>query len=187
MVTEMLQQTLRNRVDSSAEIDDAGVHSANSSPTDTEHNAARGFVRGLIGGLIATVLMTLYRFPVFRAVPPTADFWGKYVRSGDAEAYPGIGLLLHFLYGAVGGGLFGVLLSQLGGLADSERGLRVIGLSLVYGLVLSVFGTRVIFPYLLDEEIEPAETVLFHIGHVVYGLTLGTWLSFSERAGEIYE
>jgi len=39
----------------------------------------RGLIRGVVGGLIATVLMTLYRFPVFRALPPTADFWAKYV------------------------------------------------------------------------------------------------------------
>ncbi|ACM56732.1 hypothetical protein [Halorubrum lacusprofundi] len=147
----------------------------------------RGLIRGVVGGLIATVLMTLYRFPVFRALPPTADFWAKYVGSGDAEAYPGIGLLLHFLYGGVAGGLFGVGISLLDFRNERERRLGVIGLSLVYSLALSAFGTRVLFRYLLDEELESDETVIFHVGHVIYGLTLGTWIGFRERKGEVYE
>jgi len=63
----------------------------------------------------------------------------------------------------------------------------VIGLSLVYSLALSAFGTRVLFRYLLDEELESDETVIFHVGHVIYGLTLGTWIGFRERKGEVYE
>lgn len=177
MQRDQSPQTPRNRVDSE------GV----SGRTDPQRDATRGLLRGIVGGIIATALMTLYRFPVFRAVPPTSDFWGTYVRSGDAEAYPVIGLFLHFLYGAVGGGVFGVVRSQLDRPTKSERGLSVIGLSLLYGLALSVFGTRVIFPHLLDEEIEPAEAVIFHLGHAIYGVTLGTWLSFSEGVGEIYE
>jgi len=29
--------------------------------------------------------------------------------------------------------------------------------------------------------------VIFHVGHVIYGLTLGTWIGFRERKGEVYE
>lgn len=147
----------------------------------------RGLVRGTVGGLIATVLMTLYRFPVFRALPPTADFWAKHVGGDDTEAYPGTGLFLHFLYGGVAGGLFGAAINAAGLRNEREHGLVVIGLSLAYGLALSLFGTRVVFRYLLKEDLEPSETVMFHIGHVIYGLTLGTWLSVDERFGEVYE
>jgi hypothetical protein len=147
----------------------------------------RGLIRGIVGGLIATILTTLYRFPVFRALPPTSDFWAKYVGSGDAEAYPTIGLLLRFLYGGTAGGLFGAGISLLNFRNERERRLGVLGLSLVYGLALSVFGTRFLFPYLLDEELEPGESVIFHAGHVIYGLTLGTWISSKERKGEVYE
>ncbi len=131
--------------------------------------------------------MTLYRFPVFRALPPTADFWAKYVGGGDPEAYPGTGLLLHFLYGGAAGGLFGAGVSLLEFRSERHRHLATIGLSLVYGLALSVLGTRFIFRYLLDEELEPAEALTFHVGHAVFGLTLGTWMNSKERSGEVYE
>ncbi|MDZ5810905.1 hypothetical protein U4E84_06055 [Halorubrum sp. AD140] len=147
----------------------------------------RGLLRGVVGGLLATALMTLYRFPVFRALPPTADFWAKYVGGGDAEAHPATGLLLHFLYGATAGGLFGVGISLVDFRSERERRLGVIGLSTAYGLALSAFGTRFLFPFLLDEELEPDEAVIFHVGHVVYGLTLGTWIGFRDRKGEVYE
>lgn len=147
----------------------------------------RGLIRGVVGGLIATILMTLYRFPVFRALPPTSEFWAKYIGSDDAEAYPAKGLILHFLYGGAAGGVFGVGISLLEFQSERERHLGVIGLSLVYGLVLSVFGTRFVFQYLLDEDAEPNEAVIFHVGHIVYGLTLGTWVGFSEQKGEVYE
>lgn len=162
--------------------------SAQSDPTvSSGRRVLRGLLQGVVGGLIATALMTLYRFPVFRALPPTADFWAKYVGNGDTEAYPGTGLILHFLYGAAAGGLFGVVISLLDFRSERQRSLGAIGLSLVYGLVLSVFGTRVIFQRLLDEELEPDEAVVFHVGHAIYGLTLGTWISSKERSGEVYE
>lgn len=131
--------------------------------------------------------MTLYRFPVFRALPPTADFWAKYVGGGDPETYLGTGLVLHVMYGGVAGGLFGVVTNRLGIGGEESHGLGGIGLSLAYGLALSAFGTRFVFRYLLDEDLEPNEAVIFHVGHVIYGLTLGTWLSFDERIGEAYE
>lgn len=149
--------------------------------------ALRGLVTGVVGGLIATALMTMYRFPVFRALPPTAEFWAKYVGSGDAEAYFGVGLLLHFLYGGAAGGLFGVGISRIDFRSARQHDLGAIGLALVYGVGLSVFGTRVIFRHLLEEDLEPDEAVVFHVGHVIYGLALGTWLSSRQRSGEVYE
>ncbi|MWV65446.1 hypothetical protein GRS48_11550 [Halorubrum sp. JWXQ-INN 858] len=149
--------------------------------------ALRGLYRGVVGGLIATAMMTLYRFPVFRALPPTADFWAKYVGGGDPEAYPGIGLILHVVYGGAAGGLFGVGISLVDFRSERQRDLGAIGLSLAYGLALSVFGTRVVFQHLLDEELEPAEALVFHVGHAIYGLTLGTWMTSRERSGDVYE
>lgn len=131
--------------------------------------------------------MTFYRFPVFRALPPTADFWAKYIGDGDPESYPGTGLVLHFLYGGAAGGLFGAVISALELQSNREGSLGVIELSLAYGLALSGFGTRFVFRHLLDEELEPDESVIFHLGHVIFGLTLGTWLGFSDRPGEVYE
>lgn len=163
--------------------------------TDTQRDATtsigrrvlRGAVRGVFGGLIATVLMTLYRYPVFRALPPTAEFWAKYVGDGDPESYFGTGLLLHFLYGGAAGGLFGAGVRLLDFRNERVRRLATIGLALVYGLGLSVFGTRVLFRYLLDEDLESDEAAIFHVGHAVFGLTLGTWMTSGERSGEVYE
>ncbi|GAB7011685.1 hypothetical protein [Halorubrum trueperi] len=70
---------------------------------------------------------------------------------------------------------------------EREGSLGVIGLSPAYGLSLSDFGTRFVFRNLLDEEVEPDEAVIFHVGHTIYGLTLETWMSFSDRPGEVYE
>lgn len=147
----------------------------------------RGMIQGIVGGLVATVLMTLYRFPLFRALPPTAEFWAMYIAGGEPEEYPGAGLVLHFLYGSAAGGLFGIGFSLLDFRSERSRRLGAIGLTFGYGLLLSVFGTRVVFRRLLDEELEPDEAAVFHVGHVIYGLTLGTWLSSRERSGDVYE
>lgn len=144
-------------------------------------------VRGVVGGLLGTTVMTLYRIPVFRALPPTAEFWAEYVGPGDAEQYWTQGLALHVLYGGAAGGVFGLLFSRLEFETEGERRLGGIGCGLGYGVALSAFGTRVVFPVLLDEELDPEERLVFHVGHVLYGLTLGTWLPAGERLGDVYE
>ena len=69
--------------------------------------------RGCTGGFIATVVMTVYRIPVFRALPPTAEFWARYIGGGDAEEYIVPGLFLHFVYGTAAGGTYGFIVSFL--------------------------------------------------------------------------
>jgi len=147
----------------------------------------RTALRGFTGGLVATVVMTVYRLPVFRALPPTAEFWATYLGRGDAEQYPVQGLVLHFLYGGVAGGVFGTVLDRIDVDAEWDRRIGATVLAFGYGVVLSVFGTRVLFPLLLDEEMNPDEAFVFHVGHLVYGLTLGTWLSSREQAGDVYD
>lgn len=132
--------------------------------------------RGLQGGLVATAVMTAFRLPLMRLLPPTAAFWAKYVRGGDPEDYPVAGLLLHLLYGASGGAVFGALFAAL----DSERVIeaeqRGLAWGSVYGMVLSAFGSRVVLWELLDVRLEADELTLFHAGHLVYGLALGAWV-----------
>jgi len=155
--------------------------------TPTVVGVLHAAARGVLGGLVATVLMTLYRFPLFRALPPTAEFWAMYVAGGEPEQYPAKGLLLHLLYGGVGGGIFGLGFSLVDVRTERNRRFSAVALSVAYSIALSVFGTRVIFRRLLDEELEADERLVFHVGHVIYGLTLGTWLSSRERSGEVYE
>jgi hypothetical protein len=147
----------------------------------------RALRRGLSGGLIATFVMTIYRLPIFRALPPTAEFWATYVGDGDADRHLAVGLVLHFLYGGVAGALFGPAFAYLRprtGLADERVGLLA---GIAYGLALSVFGIRVVFERLFGESLEPDEALVFHVGHLIYGLTLGTWISTREAFGEVYE
>ena len=147
----------------------------------------RALVGGCTGGLLGTVVMTLYRLPVFRALPPTAEFWAQYGGGGDAENYTLVGLLLHLLYGVTAGALFGpvyaALVRRFPGRPDAIGMVGGVG----YGAVLSVFGERVMLERLLGRELEGEQALVFHAGHLIYGLTLGTWLGTRERAGEVYE
>ncbi|PSQ00809.1 hypothetical protein BRC94_05130 [Halobacteriales archaeon QS_5_70_17] len=135
----------------------------------------RGALRGALGGIVGTVAMTLYRAPVARSLPPTAEFWAQYVGEGEPEDYPGPALALHLLYGAAGGVVFGALFDRL----DADRSLIREALGAVcgawYGLSLSAFGQPVILRGLLGQRLDASESFLFHAGHVVYGLVLGHW------------
>lgn len=131
---------------------------------------------GILGGLIATVAMTVFRMPISDSLPPTANFWAKYVGGGEPEDHPVAGLILHLVYGAGGGALFGLLapIPSIG--AEHSQEVRGVVAGLVYGGVLSVFGERAILVGLLGMDPQPDERLIFHLGHVIYGLTLGAWV-----------
>lgn len=130
--------------------------------------------------------MTVYRTPVFKALPPTAEFWARFVSGEDVEEHFGPGLVLHLLYGVVGGAVFGLLTSfvDVRDPTDRER-LSVFG-GLAYGLALSAFGARVVFVYLLGRELPSDGALVFHVGHAIYGVTLGTVLAADEPPGDVY-
>lgn len=142
--------------------------------------AASGRLRrvglAILGGLVATVAMTVFRMPISNSLPPTANFWAKFVADGDPEDHTFAGLVLHLVYGAGGGAVFGLLAPIP--LVGSEHSQEVRGVvsGLVYGVVLSVFGERAILEGLLDMDPDPDERFVFHVGHVIYGLTLGAWV-----------
>ncbi|MBX0286380.1 hypothetical protein [Haloarcula salinisoli] len=146
----------------------------------------RSLARGSVGGLVATVVMTVYRIPVFKALPPTAEFWARFVGGGDVEEYFVPGLLLHLLYGVIGGAVYGILASftDVDDPVARER-LSVLG-GLAYGLGLSAFGSRVVFVRLLGRELQSEDALVFHVGHAIYGVTLGTFVATSESAGDVY-
>lgn len=130
---------------------------------------------GAFGGLVATVSMTVFRMPTSKSLPPTARFWAKFVGGGEPEEYPVVALLLHLVYGIVGGIFFALLAPGSG---DSEAVAESKGaiLGTVYGVALSIFGMRVILERVLGTDPDTDERLIFHISHVVYGLTLGTWV-----------
>ena len=144
-------------------------------------------LRGATGGLVATVVMTIFRIPVFRALPPTSEFWAQYVGGGPAEEYTVQGYVLHLFYGTVGGTVLGVLFPHVDRRSPMRTQVTALLSGVVYGFCLSVFGVRVIFRHLLDRELDEEDVLVFHVAHVVYGLTLGMWLGRRARRGEVYE
>ncbi|MFC7157361.1 hypothetical protein ACFQPA_18185 [Halomarina halobia] len=142
-----------------------------------ERRRSRGFVTGLVAGGIAAVVMSCFRTPISQSPPPTAWFWAKYVGDGDPHEHVAPGLILHLLYGVAGGGAFGAIVAARESDSDSESESERRGtlLGLVYGLLLSGFGVSVVLKRVLGLDLEPDERFVFHVSHVVYGLTLGTW------------
>lgn len=141
----------------------------------------RSVRRGAVGGLIATLVMTIYRLPVFQALPPTAEFWAKYAGDGNPEHYPVPAALLHLLYGTTAGALFGALFSRIRSDAPVRRQVLAVLAGIGYGILLSVVGDRVLLDRLLGMDIDPDRELVFYVGHVVYGLTLGTWFATDEH------
>ena len=128
---------------------------------------------GLVGGLFATLVMTVFRAPIARSLPPTAEALGQYL-DGDPEDYRVASLLLHALYGTVGGLFFAPLFSLVVGETDEPE---TVGLFVgaAYGLVLSILGERALLSRLLGRNLDTDESAVFHAGHLVYGLALGVW------------
>ena len=157
----------------------------NTAPVD--RSVARAALRGAKGGLIATVVMTIYRLPIFRSLPPTAEFWAQYVGGGEPEDYPAQALALHLLYGAGGGAAFGPLFARLARQFPERRGRIGVVAGALYGVALSAFGSRIILDRLLGLDVDSEEALVFHVGHLVYGLTLGTWLGSRRPLGEVYD
>jgi len=151
---------------------------------------------GAEGGFVATLVMTAYRLPVSRSLPPTATLWSRFVAGGRPEDHPVPAVALHLLYGTVAGAVFGLLAPLRGREPSTEPGesvaeasdetarLEAVGLlvGVGYALALSAFGERALLDRLLDVELDADESLVFHAGHVVYGLSLGTWVG--SRTGD---
>jgi len=143
----------------------------------------RTLLAGVAGGVHATAVMTLYRLPIADSLPPTADFWATFVGEGRAEDYPTVGLALHVLYGAVAGLAFAPLFAAVARGSTAQRERRGVILGTAYGVVLSGLGRIVLLAGLLDQDLESDERWIFLVSHLVYGLTLGSWLGSSWSEG----
>jgi len=139
-------------------------------------NVVYSAVRGLQAGFVATLIMTAFRLPIMRSLPPSANAWATYVSGGDPGDHPVVGLLLHVLYGTSAGAVFGGLFGLLSAERAIEPEQRGIVWGSVYGMALSAFGSQIMLEELLDVRLEADELTLFHAGHLVYGLALGAWV-----------
>jgi len=164
--------------------------SAADSPASTsgaagERGVLQSVLDGAVGGTLATAVMTAYRMPVASSLPPTARFWATYVAGGDPEDHPVPALVLHLAYGATAGTAFGALFRSLGGRTDDagDREVGGVALGALYALALSVVGERVVLGRLLSTDLDATESLVFHVGHLVYGLSLGSWVA----SGSTYE
>jgi hypothetical protein len=63
----------------------------------------------------------------------------------------------------------------------SPRGeIKITLYGLLYGIALSAFGEWIVLNRILD--VEPDDRFAFHVGHVLYGITLGAWVGTRTRA-----
>lgn len=133
---------------------------------------------GLVGGLVATVVMTLFMTRLGDdSPPPTAALWAKFVGDEGPEAYMKQGMALHVLYGVGAGVAFAVLLTV--GLNVAVPGAMVgLGTGLAYGLVLTVVGAAVWMKGVLGMDPDGGTVATFALFHVVYGLVLGTMVTY---------
>ena len=142
----------------------------------SEEHVAYAVLRGLQAGFVATLIMTAFRLPIMRSLPPSANFWAQYVRGGEPEEYPLAGLGLHVLYGTINGAVFGGLFALLKSERAIEPEQRGLVWGSVYGMGLSAFGSQIMLDEILGVRLEADELALFHAGHLVYGLALGAWV-----------
>lgn len=150
-----------------------------SSGEQRDGDLLRRAANGAVGGVLATAVMTAYRMPVASSLPPTAKFWTQYVAGGEQSDHPIPALVLHLGYGAAAGAAFGVLFRPFGRRSDRDEVREAGGVALgtLYALALSVFGERAILGRLLSTDLDSTESLIFHVGHLVFGLSLGSWVA----------
>lgn len=129
---------------------------------------------GALGGFVATLVLSAFRVPTAKALPPTADFAAN-VLGGSPSDHPVAAFALHLSYGVAAGVVYANgWVRRPAEIEDTETaGLLLGGL---YGAGLSVFGERVIIPLAVGLDLEPDDRTVFHVSHVIYGLTLGAWV-----------
>lgn len=129
---------------------------------------------GLLGGLVATVVMTMAMMLLGDGgPPPTAALVAKFA-GGSAEDRKMPGMLLHLLYGVVAGGVFAVGVPLLGPSLDSLVSATALGV--LYGLVLMVVGMVFWMRLVIGLDPDGATMRMFGVVHVIYGAVLGAFL-----------
>jgi hypothetical protein len=127
---------------------------------------------GLVGGLLATIVMTMFMMALGDdSPPPTAQLWAKYVGDGPAEEYMMPGMALHMMYGIGAGVAFVLVVPALG--FGLETLLTAVAFGAAYGIVLTVVGMVLWMRVVLAMEPDPKVIGMFTVFHLVYGVVLG--------------
>lgn len=138
---------------------------------------------GAVGGLAATVIMTIIMRGLQRAMAaskplPTAAFWAQYIGAGEPEDYRFQGLVLHLLYGTIAGIVFVAITSPLYlGLVTFDTLTMGVAWSIIYGIVLFVVGAVFWMMIVLDIRPDRQTASGFLFNHLVYGIALGVWVA----------
>ncbi|MFC4408785.1 hypothetical protein [Haloarchaeobius iranensis] len=129
---------------------------------------------GLAGGLVATILMTVFMLTLGDdSPPPTAALWAKFVGSAGPEAYVPQGMVLHLLYGVGAGAAFALALPLVVGEVSLAT---AVALALAYAVGLTIVGAVVWMKGVLGVDPDRATAMQFGFFHLVYGLVLGGFL-----------
>lgn len=132
-------------------------------------------LNGLAGGLVATIVMTVFMMALGDdSPPPTALFWSKYVGDGEPDQYMMQGMVLHMLYGIIAGLVFVIAVPLIGITIGSMTTAVLFGLA--YGFVLFVGAAVFWMNVVLDIDTEMPMVPMFLLFHLVYGVVLGVWL-----------
>lgn len=136
----------------------------------------RSLKLGFKGGIVATCVMTVFRMPISYSLPPTAEFWAQYISGGELANHRAEALLLHLSYGAIAGCVFASIFSVID--THSPFGTEANGLlaGLLYSIPFTILGEYVLLNRMLDMDLDPDESMIFHASHCVYGITLGAWI-----------
>lgn len=134
---------------------------------------------GLIGGLLATIVMTVFMMTLGDdSPPPTASLWAKYVGDEGPESYMLQGMALHMLYGIGAGVVFALGVTALGlGVGTSALTTSLLW-GVVYALALTIVGAVFWMRVVLAMEPEPAMVGMFAMFHLVYGVVLAVGVTY---------
>lgn len=131
---------------------------------------------GLVGGFIATIIMTVLMMALGDdSPPPTALFWSKYVGDGEPSEFMMQGMVLHLLYGTIAGGAFALLIPVLGFISVATI-VSAILWGGVFALVLFVFAAVFWMNIILGMDADMKAAGMFLVFHLVYGVVLGAWI-----------
>lgn len=134
-------------------------------------------VNGLVGGIVATAVMTAVMM-LFGddSPPPPAAFYAKYVGDGPPTDYMPQGMVLHFIYGAIAGAVLIPVAGAVGLVSLSTLTGGIIW-GLIWAIVLFVGAAGFWMNVVLDVEATRSQVAFFLLNHLVYGVVLGAWVS----------
>lgn len=134
------------------------------------------FLNGVVGGLVATIVMTIFMMALGDDAPPPSVLWAKYVQEGEPEDFVPQGLTLHLIYGVTVAAVFVLILPPAGAEIISMQWALVYGLA--WGVILFVFGAIFWINIVLAMDAERKQVGYFLLFHLIYGVVLGAFVGW---------